>query len=106
MHVVFEPLDLLIGVNIPESTIRKETFGKEASNYTTTKLNGKKVWMQTDVTDTDRYGRQLRIIWLAIPTDDMNESEIRKKCSMPIWSLIDMQNHQLTRLMLTTVSTS
>ncbi|RSD28582.1 thermonuclease family protein [Mesobacillus subterraneus] len=69
----------LIGVNTPESTTRKETYGKEASNYTTSKLNGKKVWMQKDVSDTDRYDRQLRIIWLAIPTDDMNESEIRSK---------------------------
>lgn len=68
-----------IGVNTPESTTRKETYGKEASNYTTSKLDGKKIWMQKDVSDTDRYGRQLRIIWLAIPTDDMNESEIRAK---------------------------
>lgn len=35
--------------------------------------------MQTDVSKTDRYGRQLRIIWLAVPTDDLNESEIRAK---------------------------
>jgi micrococcal nuclease len=68
-----------VGVNTPESTTKKEPFGKEASDYTTSKLNGKKIWMQTDVSDTDRYGRQLRIIWLAIPTDDMNESEIRSK---------------------------
>lgn len=68
-----------IGVNTPESTTKTETFGKEASNYTTSKLDGQKVWIQKDVSETDRYGRLLRIIWLAIPTDDMNETEIRTK---------------------------
>lgn len=68
-----------IGVNTPESTTKTETFGKEASNYTTSKLYGQQVWIQKDVSDTDRYGRLLRIIWLAIPTDDMNETEIRAK---------------------------
>lgn len=68
-----------IGVNTPESTTKTETFGKEASNYTTSKLDGQKVWIQKDVSDTDRYGRLLRIIWLAIPTDDTNETEIRTK---------------------------
>ena len=68
-----------IGVNTPESTTRKETYGKEASDYTKSKLDGKEIWLQKDVSDTDRYGRQLRFIWLAIPTDDMNESELRAK---------------------------
>ncbi|WP_246861182.1 thermonuclease family protein [Bacillus sp. REN3] len=69
----------LIGVNTPESTTRNETYGKEASNYTKSKLSGKKIWMQRDVSETDRYGRYLRIIWLAIPANDMNENEIRAK---------------------------
>lgn len=68
-----------IGVNTPESTTKTETYGKEASNYTTSKLDGQKIWIQKDVSETDRYGRLLRIIWLAIPTDDMNETEIRSK---------------------------
>ncbi|WP_423410487.1 thermonuclease family protein [Heyndrickxia sp. MSNUG] len=68
-----------IGVNTPESTTKTEPFGKEASNYTTSKLDGQKVWIQKDVSETDRYGRLLRIIWLAIPTDDTNETEIRTK---------------------------
>ncbi|MEH7885170.1 thermonuclease family protein [Bacillus sp. JJ1609] len=68
-----------IGVNTPESTTKTETFGKEASNYTISKLDGQKIWIQKDVSETDRYGRLLRIIWLAIPTDDTNESEIRSK---------------------------
>lgn len=69
----------LVGVNTPESTTRHEQYGKEASNYTTSKLNGKQVWIQKDVSETDRYGRLLRIVWLAIPADDMDENEIRSK---------------------------
>ncbi|WP_461611999.1 thermonuclease family protein [Cytobacillus kochii] len=69
----------LIGVNTPESTTKTEEYGKEASNYTATELEGKKIWMQKDVSDKDRYQRYLRIIWLSIPTDDMNEEEIRNK---------------------------
>jgi endonuclease YncB( thermonuclease family) len=69
----------LIGVNTPESTKRTEEYGKEASQYTTSKLNGKQVWIQKDISETDRYDRLLRIVWLAIPTDDMDENEIRTK---------------------------
>ncbi len=69
----------LIGVNTPESTTRHETYGKEASNYTTSKLQGKQVWLQKDVSETDRYGRLLRVIWLSVPTNDIDENEIRTK---------------------------
>ncbi|WP_256237900.1 thermonuclease family protein [Bacillus sp. EB600] len=68
-----------IGVNTPESTTRHETYGKEASNYTTSKLTGKQVWLQKDVSETDRYGRLLRIVWLAVPSNDMDENEIKTK---------------------------
>ncbi|EKN70597.1 prophage LambdaCh01 nuclease domain-containing protein [Neobacillus bataviensis LMG 21833] len=69
----------LVGVNTPESTTRHEEYGKEASNYTTSKLNGKQVWIQKDVSETDRYSRLLRIVWLSVPTNDMDENEIRTK---------------------------
>lgn len=69
----------LIGVNTPESTNRHEKYGKEASHYTSSKLTGKQVWIGKDVSDTDRYNRYLRIVWLEIPADDMNENEIRTK---------------------------
>ncbi|RDU38952.1 nuclease [Neobacillus piezotolerans] len=68
-----------VGVNTPESTTRHETYGKEASDYTKSRLTGKQIWIQKDVSNTDRYGRQLRIIWLAVPSDDLNEKEIRAK---------------------------
>lgn len=69
----------LVGVNTPESTTRHEQYGKEASNYTNSKLNGKQVWMQKDVSETDRYGRLLRIVWFSVPSNDMDENEIRTK---------------------------
>lgn len=69
----------LVGVNTPESTTRTEEYGKEASNYTKSKLEGKQVWLQKDVSETDRYQRLLRIVWLDIPTDDMDDQEIRTK---------------------------
>ncbi|EMI10405.1 thermonuclease family protein [Anoxybacillus gonensis] len=69
----------LIGVNTPESTTRTEEYGKEASKYTKLKLEGKTVYLQKDVSEADRYGRLLRIVWLQIPNDDMNEKEIRTK---------------------------
>jgi micrococcal nuclease len=68
-----------IGVNTPESTTRTEEYGKEASNYTTEKLEGKTVWLQKDVSETDQYNRSLRLIWLEIPKNDMDEEEIRTK---------------------------
>ena len=69
----------LIGINTPESTKRMEEYGKEASQYTTSKLTGKQIWIQKDISETDRYDRLLRIVWLSIPTNDMDESEIRGK---------------------------
>jgi micrococcal nuclease len=69
----------LIGVNTPESTKRTEEYGKEASQYTTSKLNEKQVWIQKDISETDPYDRLLRIVWVDIPTDDMDEKEIRTK---------------------------
>ena len=69
----------LVGVNTPESTIRAEAYGKEASSYTISKLEGKQVWMQKDVSNRDRYSRYLRIVWLEVPSNDMDENEIRTK---------------------------
>lgn len=69
----------LIGVNTPESTNKTEEYGKEASDYTTTALKGKTVYLQKDVSETDRYGRLLRLVWLDIPTNVNDENEIRGK---------------------------
>ncbi|WP_246042016.1 thermonuclease family protein [Robertmurraya kyonggiensis] len=68
-----------MGVNTPESTTRTEEYGKQASSYTKSILEGKNVWLQKDVSEADRYGRLLRIVWLDIPTNDMDDKEIRTK---------------------------
>lgn len=69
----------LIGVNTPESTNKTEEYGAEASAYTKKALEGKTVYLQKDVSETDRYGRLLRLVWIDIPSDTMNESEMRTK---------------------------
>lgn len=74
----------LIGVNTPESTTRHEPYGKEAKQDAKEKLTGRQVWLQKDVSETDRYGRLLRLVWLEIPSDLMDKGEIRKKCLMRI----------------------
>lgn len=68
----------LVGVNTPESTTRTEEYGKEASDYTKKQLTGKTVYLEKDVSDTDQYGRKLRILWLT-PPSNLSESEIRTK---------------------------
>ncbi|KUP08741.1 thermonuclease [Bacillus coahuilensis p1.1.43] len=69
----------LIGINTPESTNRTEEYGKEASDYTKSQLEGREVFLQRDVSDVDRYNRSLRIVWLEVPSDDMDEQEMMKK---------------------------
>jgi micrococcal nuclease len=69
----------LIGINTPESTYKIETYGKEARNYTEERLAGRTIWLQKEISDIDRYGRLLRIVWLEQPVDDQEETEIRLK---------------------------
>lgn len=67
----------LIGINTPESTTRVEPFGKEASAYTERQLEGKTVWLEKDVSETDRYGRALRYVWLTKPPAEPTDKDIR-----------------------------
>ncbi len=72
----------LIGVNTPETKHPKkgaEYYGKEASNFTNLQLNKKTIYLQKDVSDTDKYGRLLRFVWLSRPNDIIpTENEIEK----------------------------
>lgn len=68
----------LIGVNTPESTIRIEPYGEEASDFTKKALEGRTVYLEKDVSDRDKYQRLLRLVWLEIP-DEINEQSIREK---------------------------
>ncbi|WP_010681236.1 thermonuclease family protein [Acetivibrio cellulolyticus] len=68
----------MIGINCPEYTKEIEPYGKESSEYTKSQLLGKTVYLETDVSNTDKYDRLLRYIWLEIPTET-SEHEIRTK---------------------------
>ncbi|MBE3588750.1 MAG: thermonuclease family protein [Thermoanaerobacteraceae bacterium] len=67
-----------IGVNTPESTKKVEPYGKEAAAYTKRRLDGRKVWLEKDVAERDKYGRLLAYIWLSPPKDD-GEAEVRAR---------------------------
>jgi len=67
-----------IGVNAPESNEEIEPYGKEASAYTRSRLDGKKVWLETDLEERDHYGRLLAYIWLSPPRENADK-EIRSK---------------------------
>lgn len=67
-----------IGINTPESTRKVEPYGKQASTYTKKRLDGRKVWLELDVRERDRYGRLLAYVWLEKPADD-SEKEVRAK---------------------------
>ncbi len=80
----------LIGVDTPESVASKEYLdrtgkentesGKTASEYTKSLLpEGTIVYLEKDVSDTDRYGRLLRYVWLEIPEDTNDSEEISGK---------------------------
>lgn len=57
----------LIGINTPETVKPNspvEYYGKEASNYTKSIINGKYVRLEFDVEQTDKYGRLLAYVYL------------------------------------------
>lgn len=70
-----------IGVDTPETKHPSqpvEPYGPEASSFTTKQLTGKQVYLETDVTERDKYGRLLAYIWLEKP-QEINDSQIRAK---------------------------
>ncbi|HSN58681.1 MAG TPA: thermonuclease family protein [Clostridiaceae bacterium] len=67
-----------IGMDTPESTTTTEFYGNEASDYAKGMLTGKTVYLEKDVSETDRYGRLLRYVWLSIP-NEISDSEIRSR---------------------------
>ncbi|WP_296142358.1 thermonuclease family protein [uncultured Anaerococcus sp.] len=74
----------LIGVDTPETVHPSkpvEFMGQEASDFTKEQLQDKKVWLEKDVSDTDRYDRLLRYIWIEEPSDIENPTyeDVRDK---------------------------
>lgn len=67
-----------IGINTPEYTTKVEYYGKEATEFTKKMLDGKTIYLEKDVSETDEYGRLLRYVWLEKPLK-INETEIKNK---------------------------
>ncbi len=58
----------LIGIDAPEKEgpyTRAEPYGDTAAEYARKALEDQTVWLERDVSDTDRYGRLLRYVYLA-----------------------------------------
>jgi len=53
-----------IGIDAPEVQPRLEAFGMEAWRANRELVGGKKVRLEQDVSETDKYGRLLRYIWV------------------------------------------
>ena len=80
----------LIGVDTPESVASEEYLkktekentqeGKDASEFTKNLLEDyPTVYLQKDVSDTDKYDRLLRYVWLDVPNDAADLTEISTK---------------------------
>lgn len=68
----------LIGVDTPETSGQVEPYGKEASQYTKKRLLKRKIWLELDVEERDRYGRLLAYVWLESPGErKKDEARIR-----------------------------
>lgn len=74
----------LIGIDCPESVNSDKTKnteeGRAASDFTKSVVAaGQLVWLQKDTSDTDRYGRLLRYVWLSEPGDVGSAEEVKSK---------------------------
>lgn len=64
----------LLGIDTPETVDPRRPvgcFGKQASNETKSLLSGKEVIMQKDISDTDKYKRLLRYIYLPLDNSQL-----------------------------------
>lgn len=64
----------LIGIDTPETVDPRRPvgcFGKEASKKAKELLEGKIVILQKDVSDTDKYGRLLRLVFLPLDNQQL-----------------------------------
>ncbi len=63
----------LIGIDTPETVDPRRPvmcFGKKASNETKRLVDGKRVILTKDISDTDKYNRLLRYVYLPIDKDN------------------------------------
>lgn len=71
----------LIGIDTPETVDPRrgvQCFGKEASNRTKELLLNQQIVMVKDISETDKYGRLLRYIFLAKDNTFINEQLVRE----------------------------
>lgn len=70
----------LIGIDTPETVDPRgpvACFGQEASAFTKAVLApGTAVWLERDVSDTDRYQRLLRYVWIEYNSSDQRFSDV------------------------------
>lgn len=67
----------IIGVDAPETEKENqegEFFAEEATRFAEQILLDKDVYLERDVSDTDKYGRYLRYVWLEEPQSDDDET--------------------------------
>lgn len=72
----------LIGMDCEESALRDGFLntekGQEAALFTRSLLpEGTVVYLQKDISETDRYGRLLRYVWLKLPDNPLDEKELQ-----------------------------
>jgi endonuclease YncB( thermonuclease family) len=82
----------LIGINTPEThhpTRGVECFGKEAEAYTRQLLEGHQVRLEKDVSETDRYGRLLRVVYLVPESTLAAELFVNKHLVEEGYALVD-----------------
>lgn len=53
-----------IGIDTPEDTPVRECFGEEATRRNSALVEGRVVKLERDVSETDRFGRLLRYVWV------------------------------------------
>ncbi|HAN10026.1 MAG TPA: nuclease [Clostridiales bacterium] len=72
----------LIGVDTPEMINAEkegENLGQDATNYTKQILYvGREIWLTKDISETDKYGRLLRYVWIGVP-NNYSKDEIRDR---------------------------
>jgi endonuclease YncB( thermonuclease family) len=66
----------LILVDAPEVSGGARCYSREATNYVTSRLLGRTVGLERDVSNVDRFGRYLRYIWL--DGELFNETMVRE----------------------------
>ncbi|WP_243123480.1 thermonuclease family protein [Thermaerobacter sp. FW80] len=65
-------------MSTPEVHGEVEPYGPHAARFTRRHLAGRVVWLEKDVSETDRYGRALRYVWLVEPPERPTPAHVRE----------------------------